>query len=167
MIPITDIRAWGNVVPWKNAEQIEQDLVISRSLVEIYSDRYLSENLAFRGGTALYKLFLTSQPRYSEDIDLVQKDAGPIRDIITGLRTALAFLGEPKVKQKTHNNTLIFRFDSENITPVPLRLKVEVNCREHFSVLGYGKALFLLIQDGSKAPLTFKPMKLRNCWERS
>lgn len=54
MIPITDIRAWGNVVPWKNDEQVEQDLVISRSLVEIYSDRYLSENLAFRGGTALH-----------------------------------------------------------------------------------------------------------------
>ena len=142
MIPITDIRAWGNVVPWKNAEQIEQNLVISRSLVEIYSDKYLSENLAFRGGTALHKLFFTSQPRYSEDIDLVQKDAGPIKDIITGLRTALAFLGEPKVKQKTHNNTLIFRFDSENITPVPLRLKVEVNCREHFSVLGYKESTF-------------------------
>ena len=142
MIPITDIRAWGNVVPWKNAEQIEQDLVISRSLVEIYSDKYLSENLAFRGGTALHKLFFTSQPRYSEDIDLVQKDAGPIRDIITGLRTALAFLGEPKVKQKANNNTLIFRFDSENITPIPPRLKVEVNCREHFSVLGYKESAF-------------------------
>ena len=120
MIPITDIRAWGNVVPWKNTEQIEQDLVISRSLVEIYSDKYLSENLAFRGGTALHKLFFSSQPRYSEDIDLVQKNAGPIKDIITGLRTALNFLGEPKVKQKANNNTLIFRFDSENITPVPL-----------------------------------------------
>ena len=142
MIPITDIRAWGNVVPWKNAEQIEQDLAISRSLVEIYSDNYLSKNLAFRGGTALHKLFFSSQPRYSEDIDLVQKDAGPIRDIIAGLRTALTFLGEPKVKQKTHNNTLIFRFDSENITPVPLRLKVEVNCREHFSVLGYKENTF-------------------------
>ena len=130
------------MVPWKNDEQVEQDLVISRSLVEIYSDKYLSENLAFRGGTALHKLFFTSQPRYSEDIDLVQKDAGPIRKIISGLRTALAFLGEPKVKQKANNNTLIFRFDSENITPVPLRLKVEVNCREHFSVLGYKESTF-------------------------
>ena len=65
------------------------------------------------------------------DIDLVQKKAGPIRNIITGLRTVLAFLGEPKVKQKTNNNTLIFRFDSQNVTSVPLRLKVEVNCREH------------------------------------
>ncbi len=126
MIPITDIRAWGSIVPWKTDEQIEQDLVISRSLVEIYSEKFLSENLAFRGGTALHKLFLSPQPRYSEDIDLAQKEAGPIRDIITGLRTALAFLGEPKVKQKANNNTLIFRFDSENITPVPLRLKVEL-----------------------------------------
>ena len=142
MIPITDIRAWGNVVPWKNDEQIELDLVISRSLVEIYSDKYLAENLVFRGGTALHKLFLSPQPRYSEDIDLVQKNAGPIRDIITGLRTVLAFLGEPIVKQKGNNNTLIFRFNSENVTPVPLRLKVEVNCREHFSVLGYLESSF-------------------------
>ncbi len=37
---------------------------------------------------------------------------------------------------------MIFRFDSENITPVPLRLKVEVNCREHFSVLGYQESVF-------------------------
>ncbi len=111
------------MVPWKNVEQVEQDLVISRSLVEIYSDKFLSENLAFRGGTALHKLFFSSQPRYSEDIDLVQKKAGPIKDIIRGLRTALNFLGEPKVKQKSNNNTLIFRLDSENITPVPLRLK--------------------------------------------
>lgn len=142
MIPITDIRAWGYVVPWKNDEQIEQDLVISRSLVEIFSNESLSENLAFRGGTALHKLFLSPQSRYSEDIDLVQKEAGPISDIITGLRNVLAFLGEPKVKQKANNNTLIFRFDSENITPVSLRLKIEVNCREHFSVLGYQESTF-------------------------
>lgn len=142
MIPRTDIRAWGSIVPWKTDEQIEQDLVISRSLVEIYSDKFLSENLAFRGGTALHKLFLSPQSRYSEDIDLVQKDAGPIRDIISGLRTALSFLSEPIVKQKANNNTLIFRFASENTTPVPLRLKVEVNCREHFSVLGYKENTF-------------------------
>lgn len=54
MIPISDIRAWSNVVPWINDEQIEQDLIISRSLVEIFSDDFLSENLVFRGGTALH-----------------------------------------------------------------------------------------------------------------
>jgi len=78
MIPINDIRAWSNIVPWVNDEQIEQDLVISRSLIEIFSDEYLASQLAFRGGTAIHKLFLQPQPRYSEDIDLVQKEGGPI-----------------------------------------------------------------------------------------
>jgi len=37
---------------------VEQDLVISRALVEIYSKRDLSAALAFRGGTALHKLHM-------------------------------------------------------------------------------------------------------------
>lgn len=49
----------------------------------------------------------------------------------------MSFLGEPAIMQKANNNTLVYRFNSENVTPVPLRLKVEINCREHFTVLGY------------------------------
>jgi predicted nucleotidyltransferase component of viral defense system len=137
MIPANEIRAWSNVVPWITDEQIEQDLVICRSLVEIFSNQFLAENLVFRGGTALHKLYLQPQPRYSEDIDLVQKKAGPVKDIIDQLRLCLSYLGEPTVKQKANNNTLIYRFNSESVTPVSLRLKIEINCREHFSVLGY------------------------------
>lgn len=137
MIPASEIKAWSNVVPWITDEQIEQDLVICRSLVEIFSNEFLAQNLVFRGGTALHKLYLQPQPRYSEDIDLVQKKAGPIKDIIEQLRSCMSFLGEPTVKQKANNNTLVYRFNSENVTPVPLRLKIEINCREHFSVLGY------------------------------
>jgi predicted nucleotidyltransferase component of viral defense system len=137
MIPANEIKAWSNVVPWITDEQIEQDLVICRSLVEIFSNEFLAENLVFRGGTALHKLYLQPQPRYSEDIDLVQKNSGPVKEIIDQLRLCMSFLGEPTVKQKANNNTLIYRFNSENVTPVPLRLKIEINCREHFSVLGY------------------------------
>lgn len=137
MIPANEIKAWSNVVPWITDEQIEQDLVICRALVEIFSNEFLAENLVFRGGTALHKLYLHPQPRYSEDIDLVQKNSGPVKEIIDQLRLCMSFLGEPTVKQKANNNTLIYRFNSENVTPVPLRLKVEINCREHFSVLGY------------------------------
>ena len=137
MIPVNQIRAWSNVAPWITDEQIEQDLVICRSLIEIFSDEFLAESLVFRGGTALHKLYLQPQPRYSEDIDLVQKSAGPVKQIIDHLRETLSFLGEPVIKQKANNNTLIYRFNSENVTPVPLRLKIEINCREHFSVLGY------------------------------
>ncbi len=142
MIPITEIRAWSNIVPWVNDEQIEQDLVICRSIVEIFSDKFLSENLVFRGGTALHKLYLNPQPRYSEDIDLVQKKSGPIKDIIDSLREVLSYISEPVVKQKANNNTLLFRFNSENTTPIPLRLKIEINCREHFTVLGYKNVPF-------------------------
>ena len=101
-------------------EQVEQDLLICRALTEIYKDPYLASHLAFRGGTALHKLFLSPQPRYSEDIDLVQVKAEPIKETYDRIREALSFLGEPKVKQKKHNNTLIFRLESEIIPVVPI-----------------------------------------------
>ena len=89
--------------PWTETEQVEQDLLICRALTEIYKDPYLASHLAFRGGTALHKLFLSPQPRYSEDIDLVQVKAEPIKETYDRIREALSFLGEPKVKQKKHN----------------------------------------------------------------
>jgi predicted nucleotidyltransferase component of viral defense system len=42
------------------------------------SEKVYRSNLAFRGGTALHKLFLKPQIRYSEDIDLVQIAKGPM-----------------------------------------------------------------------------------------
>lgn len=59
--------------------------MIERALIEIFSDPFLNENLAFRGGTALHKLFLKPQARYSEDIDLVQIKTGPIKPILVKL----------------------------------------------------------------------------------
>ena len=35
-------------------------------------------------------------------------NAEPIKETYDRIRNALAFLGEPKVKQKKHNNTLIY-----------------------------------------------------------
>lgn len=137
MIPQSSIIEWSNHVPWKTNEQIEQDLVICRALVEIFSDEFLAKRLAFRGGTALHKLYLQPQPRYSEDIDLVQINAEPIKETIIRLQKRLAFLGTSSVEQKQSNNTLKFRFESE-IPPVQsLRLKIETNCREHFAVLDW------------------------------
>lgn len=63
MIPKPYIAKWQQYVPWKRFYQVEQDLIISRALVEIFSDDFLKENLAFRGGTALHKLFLNPAPR--------------------------------------------------------------------------------------------------------
>ena len=135
MIPEFAIREWNEVVPWTEPEQVEQDLLICRTLTEIYKDEYLASHLAFRGGTALHKLYLSPQPRYSEDIDLVQIKAEPIKETYDHIRDALSFLGEPKVKQKRNNNTLVFRMESEIPPVVPIHLKVEINCKEHFNVL--------------------------------
>ena len=68
MIPHDYITEWRTVAPWIQDFQVEQDLAISRALVEIYSHALLRDALAFRGGTALYKLHLKPPARYSEDI---------------------------------------------------------------------------------------------------
>jgi len=134
MIPKAYITEWRSKAPWQDDFQVEQDLIIERALVEIFSDPFLKERMAFRGGTALHKLYLSPAARYSEDIDLVQINAESIKDTIKAFQERLSFLGNPVVKQKAHNNTLLFRFEAEG--NIPMRLKVEINCREHFSVYG-------------------------------
>lgn len=142
MIPQAYITEWSNNVPWQTNEQVEQDLVICRALVEIFKDDFLADSLAFRGGTALHKLYLKPQPRYSEDIDLVQIKAGSIGKVIDHIREALSFLGKAKVEAGETMATMKFRFDSEFPPIVSLRLKIETNCREHFTVLGWEKKPF-------------------------
>jgi predicted nucleotidyltransferase component of viral defense system len=142
MIPQAYIAEWSNTVPWQTNEQVEQDLVICRALVEIFKDDFLANSLAFRGGTALHKLYLQPQPRYSEDIDLVQIRAGSIGNIIDHIRKALSFLGKAKVEVGETMATIKFRFESEFPPIVLLRFKIETNCREHFTVLGWEKKPF-------------------------
>ena len=174
MIPQAAITEWSEFVSWRGEVQVEQDLIICKALVEIYKDDYLAKNLAFRGGTALHKLYLHPQPRYSEDIDLVQVQAGPIKETYDHLRDALAFLGEPKVKQKKHNNTLIFRLQSSGMPSLPIHLKIEINCKEHFSVLPMVKEPFevkSLWYEGSAELLTYQldelvGTKLRALYQR-
>ena len=138
MIPADFITEWRGEAPWVESSQVEQDLVICRALVEIFDDDRLADSLVFRGGTALYKLYLTPGPRYSEDIDLVQKTAEPIGPTIDRIRSRLdSWLGQPKRSFKQGRVTLIYRFSSEGVPPLPLRLKVEINSREHFAVLGF------------------------------
>ncbi len=137
MLPRRYIQEWKAFAPWPEDAQVEQDLVIEKALLELFSEPFLQERLAFRGGTALHKLFLKPQCRYSEDIDLVQIKGEPIKDTLKAIRQRLNILGKPVVKQKENNNILVYRFESEIPPVINLRLKIEINCREHFSVLGY------------------------------
>ena len=140
LIPPDFITEWKKHTPWPQAHQVEQDLIICRALVEIFNNVLLSENLAFRGGTALFKLYLAPL-RYSEDIDLVQIHAAPIGSILDALQEKLnPWLGKPKRNMSEGRITLTYRMESEE-GPL-LKLKVEVNSREHFSVLGIKKHRF-------------------------
>lgn len=140
MIPQDFISEWKKTAPWSQNDQVEQDLIICGALVEISSHPTLADNLAFRGGTALFKLHLPPI-RYSEDIDLVQVDPGPIGPVMSALQEKLnPWLGNPKRKQGEDRVTLTYRMTSE--AGMSLRLKVEINSREHFTVLGFEKRNF-------------------------
>ena len=130
MIPAQNIVAWGNLVPWTDARQIEQDLIISRALVGIFSDAGLRESLRFRGGTALNKLHFPAPLRYSEDIDLVRTSHGPIGPVLDRLRVVLEpWLGRAQFEQSRVAPKLRFRVEAED-GGAPIRLKIEINTRE-------------------------------------
>ncbi|RIH66207.1 nucleotidyl transferase AbiEii/AbiGii toxin family protein [Mariniphaga sediminis] len=137
MIPRPYIAKWQEYAPWKEFAQVEQDLIISRVLVEIFNDEFLLENLAFRGGTALHKLYLSPAPRYSEDIDLVQIKPGPIKPIMQRIGEVISFFEEERTTQvRGHGAKVLYRFTSE-YEEIRMRLKLEINCKEHFNVLGW------------------------------
>jgi predicted nucleotidyltransferase component of viral defense system len=148
MIPLRYVEEWRELAAWATYAQTEQDLLIVRTLIEMFSDDFLRNSLAFRGGTALHKLYLPPQIRYSEDIDLVQINSEPINPVLKRIRERLTFLGTKRtVKQHIHNNTIVYHFDTETMPVVNMRLKIEINTREHFNVLGL-KPLSFKLENG-------------------
>lgn len=133
MIPELFINEWKQFAPWIKDEQVEQDLVLSRAIVEIYSDTNVQSKLAFRGGTALHKLHLKAPARYSEDLDFLQIDAEPIGKTMDLIRSKLdPWLGEPKRESGKDLIKLLYRYRSET-SDLPMKLKIEINAREHFA----------------------------------
>jgi len=137
VIPRANITAWRKTAPWPDDAQVEQDLVLSRALVELFRRPAVAERSAFRGGTALHKLFFDPPGRYSEDIDLVQRHAEPIGPLVDEIRAGLdCWLGIPKWKAGAGRFTLLYRFDTTFAPVINMRVKIEVNTREHFDVYG-------------------------------
>jgi hypothetical protein len=62
VIPQANIVEWSNGVPWPTIEQVEQDLLLSRLIIEIAEDPYLGKELAFR------LPFRTSDDRFTSPI---------------------------------------------------------------------------------------------------
>jgi hypothetical protein len=55
------IEEWKEFAPWPENSQVEQDLVIERALIEIFSDPFLNENLAFPQAGASVSLVPTKK----------------------------------------------------------------------------------------------------------
>jgi predicted nucleotidyltransferase component of viral defense system len=136
LIPTSYIQEWSAEAPWPTSQQVEQDLIISRALCDLFNAPALAGKIAFRGGTAIHKLLFKQPLRYSEDIDLVQTQAEQIGATADAIRQALAWLGDCKREHAAHSMHFVFRFTPEAQPDTTLKIKVEINTREHDSVLG-------------------------------
>lgn len=142
------IQQWAEYAPWPDLRQVEQDLIISRTLCDLFSSESLRGKIAFRGGTAINKLLFASPTRYSEDIDLVQTQAEPIKETVRQIRQVLSWLGKCSFQSAPHSVHLEFKFAPETEGGSQLKVKVEINTREHQPFFG----------------LKTYPFEMRNDW---
>ena len=89
VIPRDYITERRKQAPWIHDFQIEQDLVIARAPVEMFSHPVLAERFAFRSGTALCKLHLQPPARYSENVNLVQSIPEPVDPMMGAMQELL------------------------------------------------------------------------------
>lgn len=136
MIPRAHVVAWSAHVPWRTPEQVEQDLVLRRLVVEVFSEPALREELAFWGGTCLHTLHLPSPLRYSEDLDFRRRSAGAIGPVLNALRAVAARVGMTVVKSETGRHPKL-RLRGPYETGGEMRVKIEMNTRERSPVLGF------------------------------
>ncbi|WP_211223244.1 hypothetical protein [Propionicicella superfundia] len=107
--PNLKIPAWSADHPWPTAEEVEQDLLLSRAICAIAADDY------------------------SEDLGYVRSSAsgiGPLPQALTRLGAELGYPSTPRVSQ---HPKVYWR--AAAATGVPLRLKIEVNTHERSPAL--------------------------------
>ncbi len=129
MITPADIAHWRTQVPWVSPENVEQDLVLSRLIVEIARHPLLGSELVFRGGTCFHKLWLDRPWRYSEDLDYVRRTEGGVGDVLDAIRAVAANVGFDDVRTQigTHPKA---RLRSTFLSGQRLQIKVEMNTFE-------------------------------------
>lgn len=133
MIDRRDIVQWGVDHPWQNMDQVEQDLLLSRAMIEIANDALLNQGLVLRGGTAFHKLFLPEPYRYSEDLDFVRTEEGGIGDVMKRLTSLGQDLGFDVRTKMGMFPKVVWRFDFGS--GVPGKIKIEINTYERFPMM--------------------------------
>ena len=132
MITEADVAHWQRRVPWPTLEQVEQDLVLSRLIVEIASHPLLGDELVFRGGTCLHKVWLDRPWRYSEDLDYVRRSPGGVGRVLDAIREVAAIMGFDRVHTDVRRHPKV-RLDSTFVRGGRMRIKIEMNTSERSS----------------------------------
>ncbi len=131
MIPAAFITEWRARVPWPESYQVEQDLILSRLMVEIAGNDLLGGELVMRGGTCLHKLHLPRPYRYSEDLDYVRRTTGPIGPYLDQLREVADDVGLSVSQVQSARQMVHMILDAEATDPHgQIRIKIETNIAE-------------------------------------
>lgn len=175
MLPLEYVTAWRSRAPWPTDRQVEQDLIMSRLMIEIANHAVLGRELAMRGGTCFHKVFLPQPLRYSEDLDYVRVTRGPIKPIIEHLEAVSEGLG--LIRHGYENSAQMVQLYVQ--TPVvegerPIRIKIETNVRETTSCFDRVTVPYRIESrwfTGQAELLTFRPeevlaTKLRALYQR-
>lgn len=131
MIPAANITAWRRHAPWPEDGQVEQDLILSRLMIEIANDDLLGGELGMRGGTCLHKLHLPSPLRYSEDLDYVRRTRSGIKGHLQALRDVADRIGLQEHGTEQKGQMVHARFDAAPTSgPGVIGVKIEINIAE-------------------------------------
>jgi predicted nucleotidyltransferase component of viral defense system len=123
--------AWRSKAPWPDRVQIEQDLLLSRLMIEIARDEVLGPELAMRGGTCLHKLHLPTALRYSEDLDYVRSTHTGIKPYTQALTRIADELGLIVASRQRSGQMVHIYLDGQPTEGIGrIRIKVEINIAE-------------------------------------
>jgi predicted nucleotidyltransferase component of viral defense system len=164
---------WQAKVGFASSLHAEQDLVLSRLIVEIANDEFLGEELVFRGGTCLHKLHLPKPLRYSEDLDYVRSTNTPIGPYIDRLRAIGDRIGM-KVNTEISRHPKVFLRAQFEQGSGRMKVKIEMNTFETSPAFDPVRVLFNVVSrwwSGAADVKTFRveelvATKLRALYQR-
>jgi len=128
--------AWRSKAPWPDRVQIEQDLLLSRLMIEINRDEVLGPELAMRGGTCLHKLHLPSPLRYSEDLDYVRMTHTGIKPYTQALAKLADEIGLAVSSRQRSGQMVHVYLDGQPTEGIGrIRIRIEMNITETASFM--------------------------------
>ena len=107
----------------------EQDLLLSRTIVELFSNPQLCASLRFKGGTALHKLHFPTPLRYSEDLDFNCMH-GTRSEVLAGIQSSLDHIMQCAPGKRFSEVGLRVIYSPSSSFARRLRIKIEVNNKE-------------------------------------